>query len=54
MSVLDERVRDLKADEVVLDDKVAKVSIVGIGMRGHPGVAAKLFRAWRTRASTST
>ncbi|MBK6880216.1 MAG: aspartate kinase [Elusimicrobia bacterium] len=44
MSVLDDVSRDLKADEVVLDDKVAKVSIVGIGMRGHPGVAAKLFK----------
>jgi aspartate kinase len=35
----------LKAEEVVLDDKVAKVSIVGVGMRSHPGVAAALFKA---------
>jgi len=29
---------------VVSDDKVAKVSIVGIGMRSHVGVASLMFR----------
>ncbi|MBO7520231.1 MAG: aspartate kinase [Clostridia bacterium] len=28
-----------------LDDKVSKVSIVGAGMESHPGVAAKMFEA---------
>jgi aspartate kinase len=28
----------------VWDDKVSKVSIVGVGMRSHPGVAAQMFR----------
>jgi aspartate kinase len=32
------------ASGVELDDKVAKVSIVGAGMRSHAGVAAKMFR----------
>jgi aspartate kinase len=32
------------AREVVSDDKVAKVSIVGIGMRSHAGVASLMFR----------
>jgi len=32
------------AKEVVADDKVAKVSIVGIGMRSHAGVASLMFR----------
>ena len=32
------------AKEVVSDDKVAKVSIVGIGMRSHAGVASLMFR----------
>ncbi|WP_313077170.1 ACT domain-containing protein, partial [Melaminivora sp.] len=27
------------------DDKIAKVSIVGIGMRSHAGVASTMFRA---------
>ncbi|MGF1935437.1 MAG: aspartate kinase [Nostoc sp. ChiQUE02] len=31
--------------EVVLDSAIAKVSIVGAGMVGHPGVAAKMFEA---------
>lgn len=42
-----ERVKErLKAREVLCDNSVAKVSIVGVGMRSHPGVAAKLFHAF--------
>ena len=26
------------------DDQVAKVSIVGVGMRNHAGIAARMFR----------
>jgi aspartate kinase len=33
----------IKADGVETDDQVAKVSIVGVGMRNHSGVAAKMF-----------
>ena len=33
------------AGEVVADSKVCKVSIVGIGMRSHAGVASAMFRA---------
>ncbi|WP_134725161.1 aspartate kinase [Paracoccus luteus] len=32
-------------DELAVDDDVAKVSVVGIGMRSHAGVAARMFRA---------
>lgn len=32
------------ARQVIADDKVCKVSIVGIGMRSHAGVASKMFR----------
>ena len=32
------------ARQVITDDKVCKVSIVGIGMRSHAGVASKMFR----------
>ena len=35
----------LGAQEVVGDTKIAKVSIVGIGMRSHVGVASKMFKA---------
>jgi aspartate kinase len=34
----------LGAGDVVGDPKICKVSIVGIGMRSHVGVAAKMFR----------
>ena len=36
---------DVNYSELVNDDNVAKVSVVGIGMRSHAGVAAKMFRA---------
>jgi aspartate kinase len=32
-------------DELVTDSDVAKISVVGIGMRSHAGVAAKMFAA---------
>jgi len=35
--------RDLGASSVLYDDRVGKVSIVGVGMKSHPGIAAKLF-----------
>ena len=36
---------DLGALEVDADDQIAKVSIVGVGMRSHAGVAAKMFES---------
>ena len=33
--------------EIIADTNVAKVSVVGIGMRSHTGVAATMFRALR-------
>lgn len=35
----------LLAGNVIYDDKVAKVSIIGVGMRSHPGVAARMFKS---------
>ncbi len=32
------------AEDVLRDNEVAKVSIVGVGMRNHAGVAARMFR----------
>jgi aspartate kinase len=45
MPILEKISDTLRAGQVTLDDKVAKVSIVGVGMRSHPGIAAKMFRA---------
>lgn len=33
---------DLKTEKIIMD-KMAKISVVGVGMRNHPGVAAKFF-----------
>jgi aspartate kinase len=41
----DKIVPALGATEVVGDTKICKVSIVGIGMRSHVGIASKMFRA---------
>jgi aspartate kinase len=32
-------------DDMVVDSDVAKISVVGIGMRSHAGVAATMFKA---------
>ncbi|APW43211.1 aspartate kinase [Rhodoferax saidenbachensis] len=45
MDLLNDKVLpSLGAKEVVGDTKICKVSIVGIGMRSHVGVAARMFR----------
>jgi aspartate kinase len=36
--------KDLGALEVVIDDSVVKVSIVGLAMRTHAGIAGRMFR----------
>ncbi len=41
--LLNQIAKDLGAIEVETDDAIAKVSIVGVGMRSHAGVAAKMF-----------
>ena len=36
---------EIAYDELIIDTDVAKVSVVGIGMRSHAGVAARTFKA---------
>ena len=43
--ILDKLASSLKAKGVVLDKKVCKVSLVGVGMRSHAGVASRMFKA---------
>ncbi len=43
MQVADVTAKEIGAAEVVGDDKIAKVSIVGMAMRSHAGVAMKVF-----------
>ncbi|MFZ5484399.1 MAG: aspartate kinase [Pseudomonadota bacterium] len=45
MEVLDIVKSAIGARDIKGDDKIAKVSIVGVGMRTHAGVASKMFKA---------
>ena len=38
-----DEVSDISAKEILGDDTIAKVTIVGVGMRSHSGVATKMF-----------
>ncbi|MEE9260582.1 MAG: aspartate kinase [Candidatus Scalindua sediminis] len=39
-----ERIKgEIKAKKIIADDKIAKLSVVGVGMRSHCGIAEKLF-----------
>lgn len=44
MKILTGLVDELDAQDVKGDDKIAKVSIVGVGMRSHSGVANTMFK----------
>ena len=43
--ILDAGAAELGASAVTLDKKIAKVSLVGVGMRSHAGIASKMFKA---------
>jgi aspartate kinase len=43
--VLQRVASELEAREVRSDNKIAKVSVVGVGMRSHAGVASQMFEA---------
>lgn len=45
MAALDALKVDVGFTDVLYDDQVGKVSVVGVGMRSHPGVTAKFFSA---------
>lgn len=44
MNVLKKVAKDIDAREVSGDNKIAKLSMVGVGMRSHAGVATRMFR----------
>jgi aspartate kinase len=45
MRILKDQVQPhIKCRDVTSDDRIAKVSIVGLGMRSHAGIAAQMFR----------
>lgn len=45
VALMKEYTENLGAEEILYDDKVAKISIVGAGMESNAGVATKMFEA---------
>jgi aspartate kinase len=45
MEIVKDKAKQLKARDVIGDTSIAKLSIVGVGMRSHAGVAARMFQA---------
>jgi aspartate kinase len=45
MKVVHDAAKTLKPAGIISDEKIAKVSVVGVGMKSHSGVAAKMFEA---------
>ncbi|MFC1868078.1 aspartate kinase [Thermodesulfobacteriota bacterium] len=45
MKLLSDVAKEIGAEKVLGDENIAKVSIVGVGMRTHAGVAQKMFKA---------
>lgn len=44
LKIIEELAEELGAEEVVSDDKITKISLVGVGMRTHSGVASQMFK----------
>jgi aspartate kinase len=44
LEILEKVSKDIKARGITGDDKIAKLSIVGVGMRSHAGIASTMFR----------
>ena len=42
-SILESAAKDVGAQGLQVDEKISKVSIVGVGMRSHSGVASRMF-----------
>ena len=43
MPIIQDAAKDIEAQSVSVTEAIAKVSLVGVGMRSHSGVAAKMF-----------
>ncbi|MXO70753.1 aspartate kinase [Altererythrobacter buctensis] len=48
-TMLEERKEQIGFYRLISDDKVAKISVVGVGMRSHAGVASTMFKALADR-----
>ncbi|MCU7844829.1 MAG: aspartate kinase [Candidatus Thiodiazotropha sp. (ex Monitilora ramsayi)] len=44
-AILEKTAEELQAKDVLGDDKIVKISLVGVGMRSHAGIASTMFEA---------
>ena len=44
MDILRAHCEDMGAREVIGDDRIVKISLVGVGMRSHAGIASRMFK----------
>ena len=45
LNILNKTAKELAAREVVGDNAIVKISLVGVGMRSHAGIASQMFKA---------
>ena len=45
LQIVRERTSQWGSSEVTGDDRIVKISLVGVGMRSHAGIASRMFRA---------
>ncbi len=45
LQILETIAKDLGAERTLGDDKIVKISVVGVGMRSHAGIASTMFQA---------
>jgi aspartate kinase len=45
VKILQQTAQELGARDVLSDDAIVKISLVGVGMRSHAGIASKMFEA---------
>jgi aspartate kinase len=50
LKILQQTAKELKARDVNGDPKIVKISVVGVGMRSHAGIAATMFKALASEA----
>jgi aspartate kinase len=44
LAITRETAKDVNARDIVTDENISKISVVGVGMRSHAGVATKMFQ----------
>ena len=45
LELVSQTAREFGSPDVIGDDDIAKISVVGVGMRSHAGIATRMFKA---------